>query len=78
MKNVIKLLMFIGIFCSCSSPNAIENEPLKMRYLEEILMTNILNVEIFDFPTGIELIDEQGKKMNIDSVFYKAKARYEI
>lgn len=73
MKNVIKLLMFIGIFCSCSSPNVIENEPLQMRYLEEILMTNILNIETFDFPTGIELIDEQGKKINIDSVFIKPK-----
>lgn len=64
MKNVIKLLMFIGIFYSCSSPNAIENEPFKMRYLEEILMTNILNVETFDFLTGIELIDEQGKRIS--------------
>lgn len=73
MKNIVMLLSFFGIFYNCASPITTEDISSKKEDLEELLMTNLLYSEAFSFPSGIKLIDEQGQKIDIDSVFITPK-----
>lgn len=69
MKKVSIIFIFLLVIYGCFRSTGTPEEVASREELENLLLSNVLNTEIFDFPTGIGLVDERGEKVSVDSVF---------
>lgn len=72
MKTTVFLFLSLFLF-QCSTPSKVKEGPSATDEMENLLMTNIFNIETFRLPSGLQVMNEQGKKVAIDNLFLTPK-----
>lgn len=72
MKPTVFFFLSLLLF-QCSAPSKVKEESPDTGEMENLLMTHIFNIETFRLPSGLLVMNEQGKRMAIDSLFLTPK-----